>query len=34
MMVFGLCDAASGNLPFKVLRVMMMAMAILWAKGH
>jgi hypothetical protein len=34
MMVVGLRDAASDSLPFKVSRVVMMAMAILWAKGH
>jgi hypothetical protein len=34
MMVFGFREVVSGNLPFKVLRVMMMAIVILWAKGH
>jgi hypothetical protein len=34
MMVFGFREVVSANLPFKVLRVMMMAIVILWAKGH
>jgi hypothetical protein len=37
MMVVGLRDAASDNLPFKVLHVMMMivmVMVMVWAKGQ